>query len=368
MKIVIAPDSFKDGLEAQVVAETIFKAFNNVNSKIKYHLIPISDGGEGILTSLTNEKEKVIITGPLGEPVEGYLGFLNNKKTVIVEMAFAAGLEKVNLNKRNPLYTTTYGVGELILKALDYNPERIILGLGGSATNDLGIGALQALGMKFLSKNNLEVGKFGKDIFKIEKVDFTKIDKRLLKLELLLATDVTNPLLGANGATYIFGPQKGLEEEKLKKFDDQFKKLSTLLNNEFKSDFTEVKGSGAAGGLAYLMATVFKGKIIPGFDVVFEELNLQERLKKTDILITGEGKIDQQTLSGKAPLQLIKRAKEINPDVIVYGFTGTSEIEDNKLFTKIIEINNKNLSLEENLLKTKTHLFDKALDLAKEIL
>lgn len=367
MKIVIAPDSFKDSLEAKLVAETIFKAFNKVNNKNDYYLIPISDGGEGILTSLTKEKEKVIITGPLGEPVEGYLGFLNNKKTIIVEMAFAAGLEKVSINKRNPFYTTTYGVGELILKALDYNPERIILGLGGSSTNDLGIGALQALGIKFLSENNLEVNKFGIDIFEINKVDSTNLDKRLFKIELLLAVDVNNPLLGVNGATYIFGPQKGLKENNLKQFDDQFKKVSKILNNEFNSDFTNIKGSGAAGGLAYAMATVFKGKIVPGFDVVYKELNLKEKLQETDILITGEGKIDEQTLRGKGPFEIIKRAKEINPKINVYAFTGVSEIKEDKHFNKIIEINNKNLSLEENLLKTKTHLFEKALNLAKEL-
>lgn len=368
MKIVIAPDSFKDGLEAQVVAQTIFKAFNKINSKNQYDIIPISDGGEGILASLTKEKEKVIVTGPLGKPLKGYIGFLNNKKTIIVEMALAAGLEKVKPNKRNPLYTTTYGVGELILKALEYNPEKIILGLGGSSTNDLGIGALQALGMKFYNSNNIETGIYGKDIFEIEEVDSSKMDKRLLKVELLLATDVNNPLLGISGATYIFGPQKGLEEHDLKKFDNQFKKVSSLLNKEFNSDFTTIEGSGAAGGLAYAIATVFNGKITSGFDVVYEELNLQDKLKQADILITGEGKIDNQTLSGKGPFQIVKRAREINPNITVYAFAGTNEISDDKVFNKIIEINDKSLSLEENLKRTKTHLFKKSLDLAKKIL
>lgn len=368
MRIIIAPDSFKDGLKSKDAAKAILKGFKKVHESLKYLLVPISDGGEGLLSVLTDDIEEVVVTGPTGSLIKAAIGFLDDKKTVVIEMALAAGMEKVAIKDRNPYHTTTYGVGELVLKALDYNPKRIILGLGGSTTNDLGIGALNALGLKLLDEENNEVDIYGKDLFKIKKLDTSNLDLRLNHLEFILATDVTNPLLGKNGATYIYGLQKGLKEKDLKKFDKTFKDVSELFNLEFKKDLTSVSGAGAAGGLAYVMATVFGGKITPGFKVVYEHLNLKEKMQNADILITGEGKIDQQTLSGKAPFLISKKALEINPEIKVYAFTGTNGLKHQNIFTEIIEINDKNLPLKMNIEKTKEHLKNASAELAKRIL
>lgn len=367
MKVIIAPDSFKGGLDAATAATTIFKAFKEVKPNYNYILKPISDGGEGILKALANKTLPVMVTGPLGKLTSAEIGFLKDEKTIIIEMALAAGFEKVEEDKRDANYTTTYGVGELLLKALECNPKRIIIGLGGSATNDLGIGALQALGIKFYDENNDEVGIFGKDIFKIKSVDSTNVNKKLKEIDLILATDVKNPLLGERGSTFVYGPQKGLKEKDLKKYDEQFKIVSELLNKEFNRDFTNVPGVGAAGGIAYSLATVFDGKITSGFDVVYEELKLEETFKKADYLITAEGKIDSQTLSGKGPLQIALKAKETNPKIKVVIFVGTNLLKDNNIFDKIIEINDSKLSLKDNIKQTKTHLSEAAKNYFQEL-
>lgn len=357
MKIVIAPNTFKDALNSKEAAEIILKAFQEENLKHKYISIPISDGGEGLINVLTDETIKTIVTGPLKEPTEAMIGFLKEEKTIIIEMALAAGIEKTELKKRDANKTTTYGVGELIIKALEYNPKRIILGLGGSATNDLGIGALKALGINFYTDNNEEVGILGKDIFKVNKIDLSKKNKKLDKVKLILATDVKNPLLGINGSTYVYGPQKGIKEKDLKKYDRQFKAVSDLLNAVFKKDLTNVSGSGAAGGIAYSLATCFNGIITSGFHFVYDYLKIEEALKNADYLITGEGKTDEQTLSGKAPFQIALKAKEVNPEIKVVLFTGTNLLKDNNIFDKIIVINDVKLSLLENIKLTKKHLY-----------
>lgn len=356
MKIIIAPDSFKDGLSAIESAKVILKAFKEVNNKYDYITIPISDGGEGILKILANKTINATVTGPLGKKTKAEIGFLENEKTIILEMALASGIEKIDKNKRNANYTTSYGVGELLVKALKYNPKKIILGLGGSATNDLGFGALKALGIKFYDANNKEVSIFGKDIFNIKSIDANNINEQLKEVELILATDVTNTLLGSKGSTYVYGPQKGLKTEELSKYDKQFQVLSNLLNKHFKTDFTNLAGSGAAGGIAYSLCTAFGGKITRGFDVVYKHLKIEEKLIEANYLITAEGKVDEQTLNGKAPYQLSLYAKRINPKIKTILFVGTNNLKTSDVFDKIISINDSKLTLEENILKTKKNL------------
>lgn len=358
MKIVIAPDSFKEALSSKRAAKVLLKALKLKNKNAHYEIIPISDGGEGLLNVLAKKQTKKTITGPLGEKTKAHLGFLDDGKTIVIEMAEAAGLEKVKSEKRDPNYTTTYGVGELLIEALKYKPKKIILGLGGSATNDLGIGALIALGIKFYDDENNEVGIFGKDIFKITKADFANCNKELKEVKLILATDVKNPLLKENGATFVYGPQKGLKEEELIKYDEQFKVVSKLLNNHFKKDLINSPGAGAAGGIAYSLATVFGGIITSGFDVVYQELKIEEKLINADYLITAEGKVDAQTLSGKAPYEITLKAKAINPNIKAILFVGTNHLKTNNIFDKIVVINDSKLSLKQNIKKTKTNLFE----------
>lgn len=366
MKIVIAPDSFKDSITSKEAAKTILKAFKKVNNKHKYTLLPISDGGEGLLSVLDANLKSVLVKGPLGKTVKAHIGFA--KDIAIIEMASSSGLELVPINLRNPYFTTTYGVGELIKEALKYNPKSIVVGLGGSATNDLGLGALNSLGIKFLDKDKKEVGVFGKDLFLVEDIDITNMNKRLNNINLILITDVDNKLLNKDGATYVYGLQKGLKEEDLKKFDDQFKKISNLFIKKFNRDLTNKNGSGAAGGLAYGLGTAFNAEIILGFDYLYEFLKIEEDLKDADVLITGEGKIDFQTLHGKAPFKIAEKGKSINPNLKIYAFTGTNLLKDRNIFNEIIKINDDSLTLDENLKETKKHLYDKALKLAEEIL
>lgn len=367
MKIIIAPDSFKDGISAKKAGQTILKALNKINNKNNYIVVPISDGGEGLLNTLSNKNKSLYVTGPLGNKVKAYIGFLDNS-TIIIEMALSSGLEIVKEEQRNPLNTTSFGLGELILEALKYNPKKIIVGLGGSATNDLGMGALQALGVKFYNKDKEELGIFGKDFLEIDSIDLMNINNHLLMTDFILATDVTNPLTGKDGSSYIYGPQKGLKKEDLKIFDSQFLKVAKMFSNKLNKEYLELEGSGAAGGIAYSLNLLFNGKITPGFSVVSGLLSLKEVLTDADLLITGEGKIDNQTLKGKAPYKIAELAKNINQDIKIIGITGTNNLKEKSIFDMIIEINNKKLPLNENLKRTKKNLYKAILNNKKEFL
>ncbi len=357
MNIVIAPDSFKEGLTSIKVANTILKGLKKINRNNNYFIVPISDGGEGFLHAITENRKKVVVTGPLGKKIKSEIGFLDNNKTIIIEMALACGFEQVKENKKDPHYTTTYGLGELILEALKYRPNKIVIGLGGTATNDLGLGALQALGVKFYNKDKKEVGIFGKDLLDIDDIDISNMNQELLNVELILATDVNNLLTGKSGATYTYGPQKGLKEEDLKIFDDQFLKVGKLLSKKAGNDFIEEEGSGAAGGIGFSLNILFNGKFKKGFNLVSELLNLKEKFLKADIVITGEGKMDGQTLNNhKAVFLVADKAKKINKDIKVIAFTGTNLLKEKSIFDKIIEINNPKLSLKQNIKRTKRHL------------
>ena len=369
MKIVIAPDSFKDSLTAKQAAEIIFNAFAKVAKNNNYLIIPISDGGEGLVSTLTNQLEKFRVIGPLGEAVTGEVGFKNNKKTAIIEMASASGIEKVPHAKRDPHLTTTYGVGQLILKALDANSKKIIIGMGGSATNDLGLGALTALGVKFFNQAGKAVGVFGKDLLEVRHLDISSLDKRLAQREIIIACDVKNSLLGKAGATFVYGPQKGLKTiAELNRFEDAFSRVSNLLENVFSKEATKVAGTGAAGGLAYALFLASKGIIKQGFDVVDEELKLKEKLINTDILITGEGRIDKQTFEGKAPFSIGKAVLDVSPNVLIYSFAGSVEKDlTQTVFKEIIPLQNKNESLESSLRNAQQRLYEKALQLALKL-
>ena len=344
-KLIIAPDSFKDSLSNQQAAEIIHQAFLRVKPNYNYKIIPISDGGEGLIASLTSELKSFQVKGPIGKNIKAEVGFLNEGKTAIVEMAKASGLELVEKEKRNPLFTTSYGVGELILNVLNLNVEKIILGLGGSATNDLGLGALTALGIKFLNKEDKSVGIYGKDLLTVKEVDITNLNQRILNKEIIIAVDVNNPLSGKTGASYVYGPQKGLKKADLKIFDDAFKRVSKLLNQKFNCNYTKTPGSGAAGGLGYAFMTIANAEVKRGFDVVYETLNLADKLIEADFLITGEGKIDVYAFTGKKD-----KLKTLDP------------------FTEIIEITKPHETLKEALKNAKENLFEAALKHTKRIL
>ena len=319
MKIVVAPDSFKESMTAKEACDSIERGIVTVFPYWEIVKVPMADGGEGTLESLIDAtegriyKEKTL--NPLGEEIISRYGILGDKKTAIIEMASTSGLELIPVEKRNPYITTTFGTGQLILKALEKNVSKIILGIGGSATNDGGAGMLQALGAKLTDKDGEEIGFGGYELGKIEKIDFSGLDKRLENIEILAACDVNNPLTGKNGASYIFGAQKGATSEMIEVLDKNLLHYSKIISRDLGKDINNIPGAGAAGGLGAGLLTL-NAVLKKGIDIVIETTGLEKILKKADFVITGEGSMDKQTILGKTPFGVAQLAKKYNIPVI----------------------------------------------------
>ncbi len=309
MRILIAPDSFKESLSATEVAHAIAQGIRNRDPSIEIDLCPIADGGEGTIDALVTATGGQIrfskVTGPLNQPVEALWGWLPESKTAVIEMAQAAGLALVPPDQRNPLHTTTFGVGELILTALDDNPAKLIIAIGGSATNDGGVGMAQALGIKFPA---LESRAVGADLPKIRAIDISIRDPRLARAKILVACDVQNPLFGPEGAAAVYGPQKGATPSTIAQLDAGLMHLATLLPNTDPN----APGMGAAGGMGFGLKAFLNAELTPGIDLVLDTVHFQQRLQNTDLVITGEGKLDAQSLSGKACLGVASAAQKQN--------------------------------------------------------
>lgn len=326
MKIVVAPDSFKESMSAKEVCDSIEKGLLSVSKDWEIVKVPMADGGEGTLEALidaTNGKifyEKTL--NPLGEEITSRFGILGEKNIAIIEMASTSGLELISPEKRNPYITTTYGTGQLMLKALEQNVEEIILGIGGSATNDGGAGMLQALGAKLLDKNGNEIGFGGYELSKLNKIDFLNLDKRLKNIKILVACDVTNPLTGKNGSSYIFGKQKGATPEMIEVLDENLLHYSKIIKRDLDFDVNDIPGAGAAGGLGAGLLTL--GAILKkGIEIVIEANELDKKVQGADLVITGEGSIDGQTRFGKTPYGVVSVAKKYNiPTVTLAGNVG----------------------------------------------
>ena len=326
MKIVVAPDSFKESMSAKEVCDSIEKGLLSVSREWEIVKVPMADGGEGTLEALvdaTNGKifsEKTL--NPLGEEITSQFGILGGKNIAIIEMASTSGLELISPEKRNPYITTTYGTGQLMLQALEQNVEEIILGIGGSATNDGGAGMLQALGAKLLDKNGDEIGFGGYELSKLNKIDFSNLDKRLKKVKILVACDVTNPLTGENGSSYIFGKQKGATPEMIEVLDKNLLHYSEIIKRDLGFDVNNIPGAGAAGGLGAGLLTL--GAILKkGIEIVIEANELDKRIQGADLVITGEGSIDGQTRFGKTPYGVVSVAKKYNiPTITLAGNVG----------------------------------------------
>ena len=326
MKIVVAPDSFKESMSAKEVCDSIEKGLLSVSREWEIVKVPMADGGEGTLEALvdaTNGKifnEKTL--NPLGEEITSQFGILGGKNIAIIEMASTSGLELISSEKRNPYITTTYGTGQLMLQALEQNVEEIILGIGGSATNDGGAGMLQALGAKLLDKNGDEIGFGGYELSKLNKIDFSNLDKRLKKVKILVACDVTNPLTGENGSSYIFGKQKGATPEMIEVLDKNLLHYSEIIKRDLGFDVNNIPGAGAAGGLGAGLLTL--GAILKkGIEIVIEANELDKRIQGADLVITGEGSIDGQTRFGKTPYGVVSVAKKYNiPTITLAGNVG----------------------------------------------
>jgi len=320
MKIVIAMDSFKESLTSSEVASAVEEGFKTVYPNATYIKIPVADGGEGTVQTLIDATQgKIIQTNvknPLGENINSSYGILGDNKTAVIEMASACGLDLLKEDEKSPLECSTFGFGQLILNALDKGITSFILGLGGSATNDAGIGMLQALGVKFLNEEKKEIGFGAKYIKHIKHIDTSKLDTRLKKIKFKVACDVSNILCGRQGATYIFGPQKGLLDTQLDELDTHIKNFAHLCEETFERKTQIIKGCGAAGGLGFGLITFLNASLLSGIDIVLNRVNLDKALEGANLLITGEGKMDSQTINGKVPIGVARRAKKKNIKVI----------------------------------------------------
>ncbi|MFZ7756414.1 glycerate kinase [Bacillus thuringiensis] len=353
MKVVIASDSYKESLKAIEVCEAIERGFRAIFPNAKYVKIPIGDGGEGTVESLVDATGgriiSISVTGPLRESVQAFYGVSKDKKTAFIEMAAASGLQHVSVEKRNPLITTTKGTGELILHALNQGAEYIILGLGGSATNDGGAGMLAALGVRFINDKGEVIDPSGGTLHSIVAIDFSQMDPRLKGVKIEAACDVDNPLVGMQGASFVFGRQKGANVEMMKELDENLKHYANILKRYVSSDVSEIPGAGAAGGMGAAVISVLKGDLRKGIEIVLDYTNFDKHIEDADLIITGEGRIDEQTAYGKAPVGVAGRAKRFSVPVIAIGGSVSSDYSAvyEKGIDAVFSITTRPMTLEE---------------------
>ncbi len=323
MKFVLAPDSFKESMTSKEACEAMERGIKKVIPNAECIKVPMADGGEGtveaLVESTNGEIDEVEVLNPLGQKVNACFGILGNKTTAVIEMATASGIQLIKREERNPLITTTYGTGELIKAALDKGIKHIIIGIGGSATNDGGAGMIQALGGKLLDSNGSEISFGGGALNKLENIDLSSLDSRLKDTTIEVACDVTNPLIGENGASAIFGPQKGATLEVVKELDTNLAHYADVIKRCLGKDIAYAEGAGAAGGLGAALLAFLDGKLKRGIDLVIKHTDLSEKVKGADFLFTGEGSIDSQTIFGKTPIGVAKVAKKENVQTIAFA-------------------------------------------------
>ncbi len=319
MKLVIAPDSFKESLSAEQVASAIADGWRNVYPQADIHLCPMADGGEGtvdaVLAATGGERRELSVRGPLGQPVQAHWGWLENGQAVI-EMAAASGLHWVEPAQRDACITTSYGTGELILAALDAGARRIILGIGGSATNDGGAGVLEALGARLLDGQGQPLAAGGAALASLQRIELDGLDPRLAQVEVLVAADVNNPLCGPRGASHVFGPQKGASVAQVEQLDRALGHYADVMAAALGEDVRDVPGVGAAGGLGFAARAVLGARFRPGIELVAELSGLAQAVQGADLVITGEGRLDGQSLHGKTPVGVARIAQAAGVPVI----------------------------------------------------
>lgn len=355
MKIVIAPDSFKDCLTSPDVAKFIEMGIRNVFPDANIKMVPLADGGEGtVVTLVTATNGKIFhikVHDPLMREITAHFGVLGDGETAVIEMASASGIELLDKKERNPWKTTSYGTGELIKHALDKGCRKIIIGIGGSATNDAGTGMLQALGIQFLDANKHEIEPGGGALGKLASIKTDKLDQRLKQSKIIIASDVLNPLLGKTGASAVYGPQKGADSNMVIQLDSNLQHFADVVRQQLGVSVENIPGSGAAGGLGAGILAFLPSEIKPGFDIVKEVVELEKHILDADLVITAEGKVDSQTAYGKTPAGVAGIAGKYNIPVI--AFAGIVEDGINELYKKgfraIIPIANKPMSIDESI-------------------
>ncbi|MGI8385180.1 glycerate kinase [Robertmurraya sp. P23] len=368
MKILVAPDSYKGSLSALQVGTIIKDAFSRELPDLDVEIIPMADGGEGTLETLVfatkGNRIKVQARGPLQQSIETEFGVLGDGKTAVIEVAAISGLPMVPLQERNPKHTTTYGIGEVILHAMEDGYREFIVGLGGSSTNDGGMGMLQALGATFFNEEGETLPPVGESIFHVKRVDLSTLHPLLKECKFMIANDVTNPLCGKNGASYVFGPQKGIQNDKLEEFDCAMKQYALLVENQLGTELKHIDGAGAAGGLGFAFL-MLNGIMKSGSRIVAEVTKLSHSIKNADFVITGEGQSDFQTLFGKVPIYIANLANEEGvKTILLSGSLGEGYEKLRDYFMSCHSITVGPISLEECMNNAEQLLYNQARNIA----
>jgi len=355
MRILIAPDKFRGSLEADEVCRAVEEGILLAFPSASVVSIPLADGGEGTTQILTEQSKgsykSVQVQDPLGRTVEAAYGLSGDGQTAYIEMASASGLRLLSAGERNPMLTTTYGTGQLILAAIGNGAREIILGIGGSATTDGGIGMAAAVGYRFRDENGHVLNPVGGSLSKIRSIDFHDVDSRLQSVSITVACDVTNPLSGSQGAAYIYGPQKGADKKMVEELDLGLRNLTTVAHQTFGTDVSNQPGAGAAGGLGAGCLWFLNATLKEGVSIVMERTNIAEHIKNSDLVITGEGKVDEQTLSGKVVKGLADLCQSFHvPLAVVCGTLMISPEETRAAgITYAVSVLNKPMDLDDAL-------------------
>ncbi|MDZ7605726.1 MAG: glycerate kinase [Cyclobacteriaceae bacterium] len=366
MLIVIAPDSFKECLSATEVAESIMRGILRIAPDAEIRKIPMADGGEGTVEALVaatgGQIHQMNTLDPLMRPIIAKYGVLGNVEVAVIEMAAASGLALVEPENRNPLKTSTYGTGLMIKHALEQGFKRIILGIGGSATNDGGAGMAQALGFQLLDSKGNEIAPGGGNLHQIAKIDGSNKNPMLANLQITVACDVTNPLCGPYGASAIFGPQKGANTQMVTQLDTALGHFAEIISRDLQREVADFPGAGAAGGLGAGLMAFTNATLAPGFQIISDLTNLEDSIANCDLVFTAEGRIDHQTQFGKTPIGVAKLARKYNkPLIALAGSVGSGTDELHELgITAIFSIANGPISMEESMTNAPSLLEKKA--------
>jgi glycerate kinase len=377
VRILIAPDKFKGALNAREVAENIAKGLRDAVPDAKIDIVPMADGGEGTAEAICEARGgswlKCKAHDPIGRKIDARYAWIENGKLAVMEMSEAAGMRRLSENERDPSRATTFGVGEMILNAKNRDAHEIIIGVGGSATNDGGFGMGRALGYRFLTQeeprklDGLKPSSFSSTVGEL--IELTRIDapKNLKLPKILAAVDVRNPLLGDNGATRVFGAQKGASNNELKVMEQALTRLANVVAEDFGFDYRDKPGAGAAGGLGFGLMSFCGATIRPGFDVVAEAVGLESKMKDVDVVITGEGSLDRQTLEGKTPAGVARMARKLGKKVFAIVGRASGDGEARGIFDGVYQNARPGMSEKENMERAAELLRENARELAKKL-
>ena len=353
MRIIIAPDSFKGSLSSLEVAQAMERGVKKVLPESTTILLPLSDGGEGLVDSLVvasgGKLVEYEVQGPLGSPVRAKMGLLGDGHTAVIEMAQASGLTLIGEEQRNPLITSTFGTGQLMQKALDLGCTKLIIGIGGSATNDGGMGMAQALGFRFLDAEGQPLGSGGGELARLVTIDTSQVDPRLQHVQIEVACDVENPLTGPRGAAHIYGPQKGATPPMVEFLDEALANYDRVLQKDLGQNVGLTPGAGAAGGLGAGLMALVGGKLVSGIELVLTVLGFTEKTKGAQLVLTGEGKFDAQSAYGKVPVGVARASQKLGVPVVVVAGTVLPDAEalHTEGITAYFSILNRPMSLQE---------------------